>query len=104
MLKFFSRMEKTRNFLLLLFAVVMVLSLIVAGSLMGDNPSLSTATGSTEAAAKVGSEKVTVGEIAALKQGRAGSLPSKYLVNSLIGQRIIRIEANRLGLRATDAI
>ncbi len=103
MLKFFSRMEKTRNFLLLLFAVVMVLSLIVAGSLMGDNPSISTSTGSTETAAKVGSEKVTVGELAALKQGQMGSLPSKYLINSLVGQRIIRIEANRLGLRASDA-
>jgi hypothetical protein len=103
MLKFFSRMEKTRNFLLLLFAVVMVLSLIVAGSLMRDNASVSTSIGSTETAAKVGGEKVTVGELAALKQGRAGSLPSKYLINSLVGQRIIRIEADRLGLRASDA-
>jgi peptidyl-prolyl cis-trans isomerase D len=103
MLKFFSRMEKTRNFILLLFAVVMVLSLIVAGSFMRDDASVSTSVGSTETAAKVGSEKVTVGELAALKQGRAGSLPSKYLINSLVGQRIIRIEANRLGLRASDA-
>lgn len=104
MLKFFSRMEKTRNFLLLLFAVVMVLSLIVAGSLMRDNASVSTSTGSTETAATVGSEKITVGEVAQLKQGQAGRSPAKFLVNyRLIPQRIIRIEANRLGLRATDA-
>jgi len=103
MLKFFSRLEKTRNFVILLFAVVMVLSLIVAGSFMRDDPSINTASGSKETAAKVGSETVTVGEITQLKQGRAGSLPSKYLINSLIGQRIIRVEANRLGLRASDA-
>ncbi len=104
MLKFFSRMEKTRNFLLLLFAVVMVLSLIVAGSLMGDNPSISTSTGSTETAAKVGSETVTVGELAAAKLSGGGRSPSKMLLNfRLIPQRIIRIEANRLGLRASDA-
>lgn len=103
MLKFFSRLEKTRNFILLLFALVMVLSLIVAGSLMRDDPSVSTSTGSTETAAKVGSEKVTVGEIAQLKQGQAGGLQSKYLVDSLIRQRLVRIEANRLGLRASDA-
>ncbi len=104
MLKFFSRMEKTRNFLLLLFALVMVLSLIVAGSLMRDNDSVSTSTGSTETAATVGGEKITVGEVAQLKQGQAGRSPSKFLVNyRLIPQRITRIEANRLGLRATDA-
>lgn len=104
MLKFFSRMEKTRNFLLLLFAVVMVLSLIVAGSLMRDNASVSTSTGSTETAATVGGEKITVGEVAQLKQGQAGRSPAKFLVNyRLVPQRIIRIEANRLGLRATDA-
>lgn len=104
MLKFFSRMEKTRNFLLLLFAVVMVLSLIVAGSLMRDNASVSTSTGSTETAATVGGEKITVGEVAQLKQGQAGRSPAKMLLNyRLIPQRIIRIEANRLGLRATDA-
>lgn len=104
MLKFFSRMEKTRNFLLLLFAVVMVLSLIVAGSLMGDNPSISTSTGSTETAAKIGSETVTVGELAAAKLSGGGRSPSKMLLNfRLIPQRIIRIEANRLGLRASDA-
>lgn len=104
MLKFFSRMEKTRNFLLLLFALVMVLSLIVAGSLMRDNASVSTSTGSTETAATVGGEKITVGEVASAKQNTGGRSPAKMLLNyRLIPQRIIRIEANRLGLRATDA-
>jgi peptidyl-prolyl cis-trans isomerase D len=97
-------MEKTRNFILLLFAVVMVLSLIIAGSLTRDNASVSTSPGSTETAAAVGSEKITVGELAALKQGQMGTLPSKFMLNSrLIPQRIMRLEANRLGLRASDA-
>ena len=104
MLKFFSRMEKTRNFLLLLFAVVMVLSLIVAGSFMRDDASVSTSTGSTETAATVGGEKITVGELAAARQETGGRSPSKMILNyRMIPQRIIRIEANRLGLRATDA-
>lgn len=104
MLKFFSRLERTRNFILLLFAVIMVLSLIVAGSLTRDNAGVTNSRGSTETAAKVGSEKITVGEIAALKEGQMGRLPTKYLLNSnLIPQRIIRLEANRLGLRASDA-
>ncbi len=105
MLKFFSRMEKTRNLVLLVFGILMVVSLVGGGiAVVVSNDSRSTSLGgSGETIAKVGSEKVTTGEIAALKKGRAGSLPSKYLINSLIGQRIIRVEANRLGLRASDA-
>lgn len=105
MLKFFSRLEKTRNAVLLVFGILMVVSLIGWGitSVVSTDTRSSAFSGSGETAAKVGSEKVTVGEIAQLKQGRAGSLPSKYLINSLIGQRIIRVEANRLGLRASDA-
>jgi peptidyl-prolyl cis-trans isomerase D len=105
MLKFFSRMEKTRNAVLLVFGILMVVSLVGWGitSVVSNDSRASSVSGSGETAAKVGSERVTVGEVAALKQGRAGSLPSKYLINSLIGQRIIRVEANRLGLRASDA-
>lgn len=102
MIKFFSRLERTRNFVLILFAVIMVVSLIVAGSLMRDSGGVNL-TSSRATVAKVGSEKITLGEVAILKQGRAGSLPSKYLLNSLISQRIIRIEAERLGLRPSDA-
>jgi peptidyl-prolyl cis-trans isomerase D len=102
MLKFFKRLEKTRNFVLLFFAVVMVLSLVIFGSFVADNTQRSFS-GSGETVAKVGSEKVTAGEIATIKQGRMSSIPSKSLVSSLIGQRIIRIEAQKLGLRASDA-
>jgi len=105
MLKFFSRLEKTRNAVLLVFGILMVVSLMGWGisSVVSNDPRTNNIAGNSETAAKVGSERVTVGELTQLKQGRAGSLPSKYLINSLIGQRIIRVEANRLGLRASDA-
>lgn len=105
MLKFFKRLEKTRNAVLLVFGILMVVSLVGWGitSVVSNDPRTGNFAGSTETAAKVGSEKITVGEIARLKQGQMGSLPSKYLINSLVGQRIIRLEANRLGLRASDA-
>ena len=105
MLKFFSRLEKTRNAVMLVFGILMVVSLIGWGvtSVVTPNSSTNNLAGSSETAAKVGGEKVTVGEIAQQKQGRAGSLPSKYLINQLISSRIVRVEANRLGLRASDA-
>ncbi len=106
MLKFFSRLEKTRNFVLLLIGVLMILGLVVgigSSNLFSRNSTSEGLTNSTEAVAKVGSEKVTVGEIARIKQGRMASLPTKTMVNSLIGQRIIRVEAARLGFRASDA-
>lgn len=105
MLKFFSRMEKTRNFVLLVFGALMVVSLVgwgITSVVSRESPANSFA-GSGETVAKVGSEKITTGDIVALKKGRAASLPSSYLINSLIGQRLIRVEANRLGLRASDA-
>lgn len=106
MLKFFSRLEKTRNFVLLFIGVLMILGLVVG---IGSSNLFSTQTtsdgliNSTEAVAKVGSEKVTVGEVARIKQGRMASLPTRSMINSMIGQKIIRVEAQRLGLRASDA-
>jgi peptidyl-prolyl cis-trans isomerase D len=102
MLKFIKRLEKTRNFVLLLFAVVMVLSLVMFGSFVADNQPKSF-TGSGEVVAKVGREKVVADEIARFKQGRMSGTPAKTLANMFIGQRVIRIEAERLGFRASDA-
>src|SRR5215470_4208378 len=108
MLKFFNRLEKTRNFVLLIFAVLMVVSLVFWGrNSTGGDPGLDLAH-SQETAARVGSEKITVSEVFRQKeqysqyaQGR--SFPASLLVNSLIGSRIVRIEAARLGLTASDA-
>jgi peptidyl-prolyl cis-trans isomerase D len=98
-------MERTRNFVLLLFAVIMVISLIVfyapspvdvQGSLIRDE----------SAVAKVGSEQITVGELAMQKENisRMGrDLPAKYLVDGMIRERLVRNEANRLGLVSSDS-
>ncbi|MBX3287786.1 MAG: peptidyl-prolyl cis-trans isomerase [Acidobacteria bacterium] len=107
MLKFISRLEKTRSFILLAFAVVMVASLVFFYA-----PTRSDITAdlmmSTETAARVGSEYVTVGEVARQKetysrmmQGRP--YPARTVLNNLLGSRVIRLEAARLGLTASDA-
>ncbi len=108
MLKFFKRLEKTRNFVLLAFSLVMVLSLVLfykpsdpargAGLILSE-----------ETAARVAGEYITVGEIARQKENYsrrgqgAPSLPAKRILDSFIGSRIARVEADRLGLRASDA-
>ncbi len=104
MLKFFSRMERTRNFVLLVFAILMVVSLIffyaptrgdVAGNL----------TRNEETVAKVGSEQVTIADVALQQETMSRNrqpVPSKTLLNQIIGQRLVRIEANRLGFGTSD--
>ena len=95
-------MERTRNFVLLIFAVILVVSLIVfyAPSNTGIQDNLMR---SDETVAKVGSEKITVGEMATIIQSRGGKIPAKMIINPLISQRLTRIEAERLGLVASDA-
>ncbi len=105
MLKFFTRMKRTRNFVLLLFSILMVASLVLFYSPTSRvEQSLRS---SDETVAKVNGEYVTAGEIVRQQeqysQFSQRSLPSKTLLDGLIRQRILRTEANRLGLRATDA-
>ena len=107
MLKFFNRLEKTRNFVLLVFGILMVLSLVLFYAPTRNNFSENLSR-SEETAAKVAGEKITVGELYRQKeqysqfaQGR--TFPAKMLLNGLITQRIARAEAARLGLTASDA-
>lgn len=107
MLKFITRLEKTRNFVLLVFAVLMVGSLVffyapTRGDL-GVNP-----VNSSETAATVSGESITVGDIerqreqfSQFMQGR--SYPAKMIISGMIGTKISRVEADRLGLTASDA-
>ncbi|HLA95774.1 MAG TPA: SurA N-terminal domain-containing protein [Pyrinomonadaceae bacterium] len=107
MLKFFNRLERTRNFVLIVFGVLMVASLVLFyAPTRGDNVNANLAR-SEDAAASVSGEKVTVGEVFRQKQmisqymqGRP--YPAKTVLNSLIGSRITRVEAARLGLTASD--
>lgn len=106
MLKFFNRLEKTRNFVLLLFAILMAGSLILfyAPTQRGVETNLGR---SLETVATVSGEKITLGEVARqqenysrFSQGRP--FPSGMILENLIGSRIIRVEAERLGLTASD--
>jgi len=108
MLKFFSRLEKTRNFIILIFALLLIFSMIFIGATLFDQKPQTTVTAfSTETVATVGGETVTAGEIARQKEAmnRFGgqTLPAKFMLDGMIRNRIARIEAERLGLRATDA-
>jgi len=107
MLKFFTRLEKTRNFFILIFSILMVASLVFfyAPTQSGVQTNLAR---STETVASVSGEKITVGELVRQKesysrfsQGRG--FPSKMILEGLIGSRIVRVEAERLGLTASDA-
>jgi peptidyl-prolyl cis-trans isomerase D len=111
MLKFFSRLEKTRNFLMMLVVIVMVASLVLIGRSLFDTPGTArNFANSTQTAAKVGSEVITVGEVATQKENLAQnpmfggrSIGAKPILNSLVSERITRLEVNRLGLTASDA-
>jgi peptidyl-prolyl cis-trans isomerase D len=106
MLKFFNRLERTRNFVLFLFAILMVLGLVLFYTPVR-NQYQANLSHSDETAATVGGEKITVGEIIRQKerygqmmQGR--SYPTKSVVEGLIGERVGRIEAARYDLTASD--
>ena len=107
MLKLFTRLEKTRNFILLLFAILMVASLVFFYS-PTRGPITANPLQSTETAATVSGEKITVGDISRqqesfsqFSQGRP--YPAKMIVNGMISGKIARVEAARLGLTASDA-
>lgn len=105
MLKFFSRMERTRNVVLILFALLMVVSLIVFYAPTNSDV-VGGLTRSEETVAKVGSESVSVGDVALQKENMSQMgrpMPGKFLLDRLIGQRLVRLEADRLGLETADA-
>lgn len=100
-------MEKTRNVLLVVFSVLLVLSMIVFGAIMG-NQAGADLTRSTEMAASVGGEKITVGEIITQQQnlqqgGARQALPASMMVDGMIREKMVKQEAERLGLTASDA-
>src|SRR5437868_12449568 len=105
MLKFFNRLEKTRNFVLFLFAILMVLGLVLFYTPVR-NQYQANLSHSEETVASVSGEKITVGELVRQKenesQGRGRSRPSKTILDDLIDTRITRVEAEKLGLTAGD--
>lgn len=108
MIKFFSRLEKTRNAIILIFGILLVLSMIFFGVSVLELRNTAATARSTETAAKVGSEYITVGDLVREKETLAlfygGRAPeSRLTLDSMIKNRIIRQEARRFGLTASDA-
>jgi peptidyl-prolyl cis-trans isomerase D len=108
MLKFFNRLEKTRNFFILIFGVLMVASLVFWGGSGIRSTASVDPSRSTETAAKVKGEEITVGQLYRQKQlysrySQGRPYPAKLLLDGMIASRITRVEAERLGLTASDA-
>ena len=107
MLRFFTRLEKTRNFVLFLFAILMVGSLVFFYT-PSSNTSLANLAQSDETVASVSGNKISVGELVRQKENytqfsRGQTFPTKMVLDGLIASRITRVEAERLGLTASDA-
>src|SRR5262245_5973267 len=112
MLKALGRLERTRNIVILGFAILMAVSLVIfyapGRSSSGLDPSKN-----TEVVAKVGSRTVTVADIARVRERYAGMFRNqvnlaqlggnKRFLDDLIGRHVIAQEAERLGLGASDA-
>lgn len=107
MLRFFTRLEKTRNFAILLFALLMVGSLVFFYT-PSSNTTLANMSQSEETVASVSGNNITVGELVRQKENmsrfsQSQTFPTRSMLDGLIGSRISRVEAERLGLTASDA-
>lgn len=112
MLKQLGRLERTRNIIILGFAVLMAVSLVIFYAPGRSATTINPAT-STEVVAKVGSDKVTVADIMlvrdSFRQRFGGQISlaqlggNRSFLESLIAKHVMRQEAERLGLSASDA-
>src|SRR5437763_6295228 len=117
MLKFFSRLERTRGVVIISFAALVVLGLVVAGyNRGGGSAAIANPFKSNEALAKVNGDEVTVADYSLLKKkienqysqiggqislAQLGMTPERIL-DQAINSRIAVQEARRLGLSASD--
>src|SRR5215211_1167888 len=112
MLKQLGRLERTRNIVILLFAILMAVSLVIFYA-PGRSASSLDPSRNTEVVAKVGSDSVTVADLARVREnymqmfGGRMSLAqlggNKRFLDGLISKQVISQEAARLGLGASDA-
>lgn len=112
MLKALGRLERTRNIIILGFAVLMAVSLIFFYA-PGRTASNIDPSKSTEVVAKVGSKSITVGELARMREnmmqmygGRANLAAlggNRRFLDILISKQVIVQEAERLGLGVSEA-
>jgi peptidyl-prolyl cis-trans isomerase D len=112
MLKALSRLERTRNIVILLFAILMAVSLVIFYA-PGRNSSSLDPGKNTEVVARVGSRRVTIADVARVRENYSRMFGSrinlaqlggnKRFLDGLIGRHVIAQEAERLGLSASDA-
>ncbi|HEX8130179.1 MAG TPA: peptidyl-prolyl cis-trans isomerase [Pyrinomonadaceae bacterium] len=113
MLKQFSRMERTRNWLIISFAVLMGISLVLFYAPSRNQVNANPAT-NTEVLAEVNRDEITVADLYRQKQSAQQSyggqfslaqlgLTDKSLLDSMVRGKIVAQEAARLSLGASDA-
>ena len=112
MLKQLGRLERTRNIIILGFAVLMAVSLIIFYA-PGRNASTLDPSKNTAVVAKVGSNEITIADVAQVREnykqmfgGRISLAQlggNKRFLDGLISKWVIAQEAERLGLGASDA-
>ncbi|HEX6043264.1 MAG TPA: peptidyl-prolyl cis-trans isomerase [Pyrinomonadaceae bacterium] len=110
MLKQLGKLERTRNIVILGFAVLMAVSLIFFYA-PGRTASNLDPSRNTEVVAKVGSQTITVADLARVKEnymrltgGRMfGQFGNRQFLDGLISKYVIMQEAERLGLAASNA-
>src|SRR5215213_7409720 len=112
MLKQLGRLERTRNIVILLFAILMAVSLVIFYA-PGRSASSIDPTRNTEVVAKVGSANITIADVARIRENYAQMFGNrinlaqlggnKRFLDGLISKQVISQEATRLGLGASDA-
>jgi peptidyl-prolyl cis-trans isomerase D len=113
MLKFFTRMERTRKYVVMLFAFLMVLGLVVAGVYTRPATVIANPFKSKEVLARVKGDAVTVADFTLLKkkiEGQFGGqlslaqigMTSDRILEQAINSRVSVQEAKRLGFTASE--
>lgn len=112
MLKQLSRLKHTKNIVILLFAILLAVSLVFFYAAPGRSVSKLDPTRNTEVVAKVGSARITIADVARIRESYAQMFQNrvslaqlggnKRFLESLISKHVISQEAARLGLAASD--
>jgi peptidyl-prolyl cis-trans isomerase D len=106
MLKFLSKMERTRSLIIVGFAILMAVSLVVFYAPARNSAAPSST--NTEVVASVGHDDITLGDLIGniTSQGGDASMLNpqiaKMLLDPMIRDRVTVQEAERLGLTASD--
>jgi peptidyl-prolyl cis-trans isomerase D len=112
MIRLFSRMERARNWIIIIFAIVVGLSMVLFtfNRYTGTNAVAAT---NTEVLASVNGDDVTVGDLNRVKENLRNQFGGQIslaqlggdrrFLDGIVRERIVAQEAARLGLSATDA-